>query len=156
MNVLDPKDPNTPTRYAIDVRRTAIATMRRDWPYEPGEVARAPLHTGWYYECVEAGETASSWPVFPRAAGETLRDGSVLWQTRHPSEVSLPSIASVEWFIDPPGELAVQAEEISNGILYPLLTGGRDGQRYELTARVEWSPTGQVEDVTVIIPVAHR
>lgn len=155
MNVLDPKDPNVPTRYAIDVRRIAISTMRRDWPYSQGEVARAPVHTGFYYECTKAGETRGHHTALPRADGETVLDGSVEWTARDPSSVSLPNVSGVEWFVDPAGELAVASEDITNGILYPLLTGGVAGSQYALTARVTWS-TGQAEDVTVVIPVEHR
>lgn len=152
MNTLDPKAPNTPTEYAIDVRRTAYTPMRRDWPYQLGAVVRAPLHTGFYYQCTSPGETGAYAPRLPRAEGETVQDGSVEWTARHPSGASLPAVSSVDWIIDPAGELTVPNTRIDGGILYPTFSGGVAGQSYEVTARVTWS-NGQVEDVTVIIPV---
>lgn len=157
MTTLAPKDPNTDTRYAIDARAAVTPVMRRDWPYSVGQIVKAPLHTGWYYEATTAGETEARVPRLPRADGETVQDGSVEWTARHPSSASLPSISAVEWIVEPAGELSVLSEQISHGILYPLLSGGVDGTQYEVTARVTWSIAGgqQVEDVTVTIQVAQ-
>lgn len=154
MTTLSPKDPNTPTEYAIDPRRLAYPMMMRDWPYEEGAVVRAPQHTGWYYECTTPGETGHHYPRLPRADGETVQDGSVTWTAKHPQNALVPIVISVEWIITPAGELTVQSHRIENGILYPTLVGGVDGREYEVTARVTWS-TPQQEDITVTIPVAQ-
>lgn len=154
MNTLDPKDPNTPTEYAIDVRRTVYAPMLRDWPYPQGAVVRAKIHTGFYYECTQAGETSAYEPRLPRADGEKVRDGSLEWTARHPANAALPSIQLVDWIVEPAGELTVTNTRVEGGIVYPTFSGGEAGSSYQVTARVTWS-TGQVEDVTVVIPVAN-
>jgi hypothetical protein len=155
VTTLDTKDPDRDAEYAIDARRLAYAEMRRDWPYEAGAFVKSPRHTGFYYECTTAGETKHNWPDLPRAANQTVADGSVVWTARLPSAATLPTISTVTWDVDPAGELAVDSERIEGGIVYPTLTGGVDGESYELTAHVTWS-NGQVDDVTVTIPVAHR
>lgn len=152
---LDSKDPNTDTEYAIDARRLAYSDMRRDWPYASGAITKALQHTGFYYEATIGGETAHRSPPLPRTEDGTVRDGTVEWTARHPDSVSLPTISSVTWEVDPPGALDVDSERIEGGIVYPTLTGGTDGVEYELTAHLEWS-TGQVDDVTVTIPVEQR
>lgn len=155
MTTLEAKDPDRDTEYAIDARRLAYAEMRRDWPYAQGAITKAPRHTGLYYEATTAGETKAHWPDLPRAAGQTVTDGSVVWTARAPSSATLPTISSVTWTVDPTGALSVASERIDSGIVYPTLSGGTDGAEYELTAHITWS-NGQVEDLTVTIPVAHR
>lgn len=152
MSDLGAKDPNTDTEYAIDARRLAYSEMRRGWPYAAGVIVRAPRHTGFYYEATTAGETKHNWPDLPRAAAQTVADGSVVWTARHPDDAELPTISSVTWAVDPTGDLAVDSERIEGGIVYPTLTGGTAGVEYELTATITWS-TGQVEDLTVTVPV---
>ena len=155
MTTLEAKDPGTDTEYAIDARRLAYQEMRRDWPYDAGVFVKAPRHTGFYYESTTAGETKHNWPDLPRAAAETVTDGSVVWTARRPEDATLPTISGVTWSVDPAGALAVDSERIEGGIVYPTLTGGTDGVDYELTAHITWS-TGQAEDLTVTIPVAPR
>jgi hypothetical protein len=153
MTTLAPKDPDTDIEYAIDARRLVYAEMRRDWPYEAGAITKAPRHTGYYYEATTAGETKHNWPTLPRAALETVSDGSVVWTARHPDDSALASVASVAWSVD--DGISVVAERFESGIIYPTLSGGTDGVDYDLTARITWS-TGQVEDVTVTIPVRSQ
>ncbi len=155
MTTLDAKDPNVDTRYSIDARRLAYQEMRRSWPYATGQFVRAPRHTGLYYEATTAGETKHNWPELPRAAAETVTDGSVVWTARHPSSATLPTISSVTWTVSPSGELSVDSSSIEGGIVYPTLADGEDGTDYELTAHITWS-TGQIDDVTVTIPVAEQ
>jgi len=152
---LDAKDPDVDTEYAIDARRLAYQEMRRDWPYDAGKFVKAPRHTGFYYECTTAGETKHNWPDLPRAAAQTVQDGSAVWTARHPDDAELPTISGVTWDVDPVGELAVDSERIEGGIVYPTLTGGADGEDYELTAHITWS-IGQVDDITVTIPVRSQ
>jgi hypothetical protein len=151
VTTLGPKDPDVDTEYGIDARYLAYQEIRRSWPYGLGTVGRAPRHTGFYYEATTAGETKQHWPDFPREAGGTVEDGSVVWTAKHPNDVSLPSIASVSWAVSPSG-LTVGSERLDGGIVYPTLEDGVDGVDYEVTAHLTWS-NGQQDDITVTIPV---
>lgn len=148
------KDPDRDTRYEIDARRLIFAEMRRDRPYAEGAIVKAPRHTGFYYECTASGETKHNWPDLPRADGETVQDGSVEWTARHPSSSSLPTVASVSWAVDASG-LTVPSHDIEGGLIFPTLSGGTDGESYEVTATITW-PTGQVDDLTFTVEVGQQ
>ncbi len=154
---LEAKDPDADKRYALDVRLFAYEEMRRDWNYSAGKVVRAPWHTGFYYQCTQAGETKRGWPPLPREDGLTVDDGSVEWTARAPGSASLPAIQGVTWIIEPATAvpLSVASHVIDGGIVYPVLSGGEDGMTYELTAQLSWT-TGQRDDLTVEIPVASQ
>lgn len=152
--MVNPKDPDVDTEYAIDARRLAYQEMRRSWPYAITQIVKAPRHTGFYYEATTAGETKQNWPDFPRAEAETVTDGSVVWTARHPSSSDLPTISSVTWTVSPSG-LTVDSERIDGGIVYPTVADGTDGVDYEITAHITWS-TAQVDEVTVTVPVRSQ
>lgn len=148
------KDPDRDTRYEIDARRLVYGEMRRDRPYTAGSIVKAPRHTGYYYECTEAGETKHHWPDLPRADEETVQDGSVEWTARHPSSASLPAVSSVSWAVDPTG-LTVPSHDIEGGLIFPTFSGGTAGESYEVTATITWS-TGQVDDLTLTLEVEQQ
>lgn len=154
MTTLDAKDPDRDRAYAIDARWLAYGELRRDWPYSAGTFLKAPRHTGFYYEVTTPGETKHNWPDLPRAAGQTVQDGSCVLTARHPNDATLPSISSVSWAVTPSG-LSVLSEVISGGIVEPTVSGGVDGVDYEVTAHIQWS-TGQEDDITLTIPVRSQ
>lgn len=148
------KDPDQDITLELDVRSLAYGEMRRGRPYSTGTFVRAPRHTGFYYECTTAGETKAHWPDLPRAATETVTDGSVVWTARHPSDATLPSISDVAWEVSA-AALAVDSETISGGLIFPVLSGGVAGVTYTVTATVTWS-TGQIDDVSFYVEVGEE
>lgn len=148
------KDPDQDVTLEIDVRSLAYGEMRRSRPYTTNTFVRAPRHTGFYYECTTAGDTKAHWPDLPRAAGETVTDGSVVWTARHPSSATLPSISSVTWAVDD-AALSVDSESVVGGLVFPTLSGGSAGVTYIVTATVTWS-TGQIDDVSFYVEVAEE
>ncbi len=153
--VLGRKDPNVDAEYAIDARLAAVTAMRRGWPYTGGAIASAPEHTGYYYECTEAGETRWRSPTLPSVEGATVQDGSVQWTARNPTSSSLPTVASVTWEISPDSDLTVASARTESGVVYPTFSGGTAGEEYEVTAHIVWS-TAMHQDLTVVIPVENR
>ena len=148
------KDPDQDVTLEIDVRNLAYGEMRRGRPYTTGTFVRAPRHTGFYYECTTAGDTKAHWPELPRAAAETVTDGSVVWTARHPNDATLPTISSVTWAVDD-AALSVDSESVVGGLVFPVLSGGLAGVTYTVTATVTWS-TGQVDDVSFYVEVVEE
>ncbi len=148
------KDPDTDVVYTLDMRQLAYGEMQRSWPVATGTFARAPRHTGFYYECTTAGETKAHWPVLPSSDGQTVTDGSVVWTARHPSSSTLPTISSVTWEVDD-AALSVDSETIDSGIVSPSISGGVAGTTYLVTAHVTWS-TGQVDDFSFNVEVTEQ
>ena len=68
-----------------------------------GNVRRPAVPMGFYAECTTGGDTASSEPRWPTAAGLTQQDGSVVWTMRAPSSVTLPTITAQTYTITPSG-----------------------------------------------------
>lgn len=150
---LAPKDPDSAQEYAIDARVHVVPPARRKWPYDSLDVVRgSQMHTGFYYVCTQAGETGHKHPVWPRADGETVADGSVIWTCRAPASAGLPAISTVVW---DGGGLTVDSQRIDDGVAYVTLSGGVAGTSYEVTARITWN-NGHADDYTITIPVSEQ
>jgi hypothetical protein len=145
------KDPDVDATYAIDCVERLVDLARRSFDFSLGAVVRAQRDTGWYYECTTAGRTSENYPaVFPRAAGETLQDGSVVWTCRHPSTPTLRSISSVVYTI--PTGLTLESQTEDPTVAYFTVSGGVDGEDYDVVARITPS-SGDPFDQTITIPV---
>jgi hypothetical protein len=147
------KDPDVIATYSIDWEDELVAEADRDQVFSVSDIARPNLATGFYLQCTTAGRTGDHYPTWPRADGETVWDGSVLWTTRHPNSVSVPSVSSATWSV-PTG---IVQDSISNvGFVSSItLSGGTDGVDYELTCRMTPS-SGPVVEQSIIVPVRHQ
>jgi hypothetical protein len=148
------KDPDVNATYAIDVTERLVDLARRSFDFSLGAVVRAQRDTGWYYECTTAGRTAENYPaVFPRAAGETVQDGSVVWTCQHPSTPTLRSISTVVYTI--PTGLTLETQSESGFVAYFTISGGVDGEDYDIVARITPS-SGDPFDQTITVPVRSQ
>lgn len=156
-STLAEKDPDQSLEYGIDARIGVTSKALRAHPYGLAAVVRSSQkHTGFYYVCTTAGETSQAHPSkpWPRADGQTLVDGSVVWTCRHPSSAALPAISSVSWET---GDLTLVSQRTADGIAYVTLSGGVHGIDYEVTASITWATSPAVTtDVTVTIPVRNQ
>lgn len=152
--VATPKDPDTAVTYEIDIRDEIVAEVRRNYEYALTDVVRDHRGSGFYLECSKAGLTSKQFPqAWPRAANETVLDGSAEWTSKHPSDVSTPTIQSVTWIM--PDALTLDSQSETSYLARLTVSGGTDGQDYDVTARI--TPTaGSVRDVTVTIPVRQQ
>ncbi|RXZ78216.1 hypothetical protein EBB07_29620 [Paenibacillaceae bacterium] len=65
----------TKHRKSLTAETWAVST-----PYTIGKVIKPITPNGWIYECVQAGTSGSTAPVWKTDIQETVSDGAVLWQ----------------------------------------------------------------------------
>lgn len=147
---LDAKDPDVPATYSIDWRRHLIGEALRETEFVQGAVVRPERATGFYYECTTAGLTKARYPVWPRVSGETVQDGSVVWTARHPDTPSLPSVQSATWTV--PSGITKDSQSERATHTHITLSGGTDGEDYELTCRMTPS-SGNVVEQSITVQV---
>lgn len=150
---LDPKDPDVPATYSIDWRRELIGEALRQTEFVSGAVVRPQRGTGFYYECTTAGLTGRQYPTWPRAGGEVVRDGSVEWTARHPDDASVPTVSSAVWTV--PDGITKDSQSETDTHTHITLSGGTDGEDYELTCRMTPS-SGNAVDQSVTIEVRSQ
>jgi len=153
--IVEPKDPDTPATYEIDVFQEFVDDARRSYEYSLNDISRGNRDTGFYYVCTKAGRTAKKFPQsgFPRRANEIVIDGSLEWTAKHPADVSPTIIQSVTWIV--PTGLILDSQTEDNHLAKATFSGGTDGQDYDVTARIAPN-TGTPRDVTITIPVRQR
>lgn len=144
------KDPDVPATYYIDVRLRLIDEPYRRYSVAQGAFVRAQRDTGFYYEATAAGVTAQQYPTWPRAAGETVQDGSVQWTARHPDNATLPTVSSATWTL--PSGITLDSQVLEPQLIRPTFSGGVDGEDYSITVRVTPS-AGNSFDMTFTLPV---
>jgi hypothetical protein len=151
MGLVAPKDPDNPTEYGIDFHDLMVFVAARRSEFEADAVVYYPIDTGWYYKVTTAGKTAAHYPAaLPRAAGETLNDGSAVLECQHPSSADIPAVQSVAW--DVPDGLTLLSQRHEGRVAYVTLGDGVDGVDYDVRCRV--TPTvGNELDRTITIPV---
>ena len=147
---LAPKDPDAPATYSIDFHDSVVREAKRDYDFSSGQYVRPQRGTGFYYECTTAGRTSAHYPTWPRAATETVNDGSVVWTARHPTGSSIPTITSAVW--TPPIGLTVDSQSEVGLVAFVTLSGGTDGVDYEVLCRMTPS-TGDIIEQTITVPV---
>jgi hypothetical protein len=147
-----PKDPDVPETYAIDFEDQMILPPLRRFFFAEGAVIRAPMDTGFYYECTEPGRSGQRYPdVWPRQDGEEFSDGSAIFTCRHPASEAVPTIQSAVWSSSPAGIL-VNSQSETGRLAVVILSGGIDGQDYQVTCRM--IPTiGNARDSTQTLRV---
>lgn len=151
---LDPKDPDVAATYSIDLHAVIVTDAARAQDFVVNSFVRPPFETGFYYEATTAGRTSAHFPIrWPRTAGETVQDGSVVWTARHPSSSTLPSISAVSWTV--PAGLTLDTQSEGAFLANVTLSGGVDGEDYEVTARVTMSDSRIVEQ-SIIVPVRQQ
>src|SRR5688572_21302587 len=135
MTTLDAKDPDEPGTYTIDWHDELVIEAFREHAFAQGVFVQAQRDTGFYYECTTAGRTGRNYPhAWPRAAGETVNDGSVVWTARHPSSSNVPQVASAVWTV--PSGLTQDSQSESGTLTNIVLSGGTDGVDYEVLCRM--------------------
>jgi hypothetical protein len=149
MTTLGPKDPDVAVTYSIDWHDLIVREAKRDFDFDEAELVRPQRGTGFYYQCTTAGRTSADYPTWPRADGETVNDGSVVWTTRAPS-ASIPSVSAAVWTV--PTGLTLDSQAEIGSVTYITLSGGTDGVDYEVTCLMTPS-VGNEAEKTIVVPV---
>jgi hypothetical protein len=150
MMSLAPKDPDVAATYSIDFHDAVVREAKRDYEFTATQFVRPQRGTGFYYECTTAGRTSAHYPVWSRAVGETVTDGSVVWTARHPTGASVPTISSAAWTV--PSGLTLDSQSEVGLVAFVTLSDGVDGVDYEVTCLMTPSSGNPIEQ-TITIPV---
>lgn len=150
MTTLAPKDPDEPATYSIDFHDEVVIDAKRDYNFTAAEIVRPQRGTGFYYECTTAGRTSAHYPTWPRASGQTVNDGSVVWTARHPTGSSIPTISSVTWTL--PSGITKDSQTEAGLVAFITVSDGTDGVDYEIVCTMTPS-IGNVIEQTITIPV---
>jgi hypothetical protein len=149
--VVDEKDPDVSSEYFVDFHDALVQEAERRAEFSTGVYLYFPRDTGFYYEVTTAGRLAQHYPhQIPRAAGETIADGSAVLTCRHPDSVVLAEPSSVAWTV--PTGITNASQRISGMRAYITLSGGTDGVDYDILCRM--TPTaGNIIEQTITVPV---
>lgn len=152
MTTLEEKDPNVAKEYFVNFQDELVQEALRDEYFEVGDILFFPrLGGAWYFEVTTAGQTDVHYPQsIPRAAGETLQDGSAVLTCRHPDDVTIAEVSSVVWTV--PSGLTKDSQREFRTKAYVTVSGGTDGVDYEVLCRMTPS-AGSVVEQTITIPV---
>jgi hypothetical protein len=151
MTTLAEKDPDVAAEYFVDFHDEIVQEALRREDFAVGVVLFYPRDTGYYYEVTVAGRTSQHYPIaLPRAAGETLQDGSVTLECKIPSDVTIPQVSSVAWTV--PAGLVLDSQRISGTKAFATLSGGSDGVDYDVVCAMTPSSGNDIEQ-TITIPV---
>lgn len=152
------KDPDQPATYQIVWDALLVQEAFRSWQFSTGAIVRAPADTGFYYVATPLGSkaygrTSAHNPHWPRANGETVIDGSILWTAVYPADAGVPQVDSAVWTV--PAGLTKNSQSETGIITYITLSGGTDGEDYEVTCTM--TPTvGNPIDQTIVVPVRSQ
>lgn len=147
---LEAKDPDVNAEYGIDFHDQIVTEALRRTFFSAGAILFFPRDTGWYYEVTTAGKTGQNYPdSLPRAAGQTIVDGSCVLTCRHPTGI-LPTISSAAWTL--PSGITLASQRQDGLVAYATLAGGTDGVDYDITCRLTPS-SGNPIDKTITVPV---
>lgn len=139
MNI-DPQHPDEIVRYTVDFTAEMAKLWQPGAEYALGEKIRPAVSSGFDYEATTPGRTAGRAPRWPKAVGATVSDGSVTWTCRASSTDSLEAtLSSVAWAVD--DGMTVASDSVSGMTASALVSGGQDGQDYDVTVTATFSDT---------------
>ena len=98
-NVLQAKDPDKNTWYAIDWTNEIVELREPNTVYAASDIVAVP-DQGFYFQAENAGKTAGNNPIWPLLEGGTVRDGSIVWKAINPVGASIPTITLSTWVVE--------------------------------------------------------
>jgi hypothetical protein len=126
------------------VRLRLYALAANEWtPNEivaTGEHARPRMPNGFSYEATTGGTTAAREPLWPKAVGLTVTDGSVVWTCRAAAANGLNVVSSPSATSDPAGLTISSVAVAENTDIVATYSGGTEGTTYD--AAFTWTLDG--------------
>ncbi len=125
------KASNVQRSFFIDWRINLIKSWGAARRYGENEIVRAPTGTGFYYKVIgsaSVGISAQIQPAWKVEAGQTFKDGSVIWTVFHPDSAGLFTITSSIWNVD--SGITHVSDQIIGFFTEVVLDDGVDGEQY--------------------------
>lgn len=143
--------PSAELDYSVEFAGHCARIREPATDYALNAVVLAPRSTGLQYRATTAGRTGTTEPRYPTTAGQTVTDGSVVWTAEAVSSSSLVRTLSTATWSATSG-LTVGTPTNAGTKSTVLISGGVDGQDYEVTCVAECSDgTSAVASFTVQI-----
>lgn len=146
--------PGSTVKCEFDLGPTLVNYHRQGTSYGLSNRVRVAGVAGFEFEATTAGETGTAPVRWPKTAGQTVTDGSVVWTARAISTASLlATVTGTPTWTVPTGYTAT-AEAISNNIASALVSvpASADGDDAQITITPVRSDS-QVLPQLVILPV---
>lgn len=134
------KDADVDLKFGVEFRSILIKRWSRGTFYRLGQIVRPPIGTGLYYEAITAeGISGDLVPSFPITQNTEFEDGSVIWEGKHPADVSIDAVTSYV-FETLDGLTVIQDPDFGNGIdgltMRMVAQGGVPGETYPVVVTV--------------------
>lgn len=126
------KDPGEVRNISVEFFNLCARFWEPNKPFSTSTVVRPSVGNGLEYVATTGGTTKSVEPRWPTTVGQSVVDGSVTWQAQAASASSLnvPSAPAVT--ATPSGITASSVSVVDSTRLVFTLSGGTEGQSYEL------------------------
>lgn len=123
-----------------------------------GVSVRPSVPTGYQYAVANTGQgqSGATEPKWPRVIGETVQDGSIVWQCEAVSDASLTAtIVTSAWSSDSDVTLSDEILENADGVhrTSVQVAGGSLGQKYEVRNLVVFSD-GSTEESALRVQIS--
>jgi len=146
------KKPGEQITYVVPWARYLRYRWRPEHRITAGTYIAPTRSTGFEFECTMSGLTGHREPAWPSTLGATVRDGSVEWTCRAPSNAALDPIESSDWAADAGISLSGQAVDATSQDASVRIAGGDDDRDYVVTNTVRTS-SGDVYVLELIVKV---
>lgn len=134
--MFDPLRKSDPDVFEFPWLKFLVPSWEPGEMYTVGDVVRPRAANGFFAQCTIGNESAAREPAWVRESGIVVDDGSVVWLMVAPSEVSLPSITSATYTIDPAGITQSLATIDGTKTTVKLDASGADVGTYRVVAEI--------------------
>ena len=124
------QDPEEALDYKAQFLGHCVRFREGNTAYGLGAVVEPLAGTGFQYRATTGGRTAKAEPRWPKTAGQTVTDGSVVWTCEAPDGASLQrTLTSASWAA---AGLTLGAPANDSTASVATISGGILGQTYEV------------------------
>ncbi len=141
--------------FALGWQRFIVDTWQRDKRYVAGNIVRPPVGNGYFYTAAIVasaafGMSSKLLPDFAPGAGEVTEDGTILWTASVPGSLSLVTLSTSVWTLDP--GISEDSSAIVGFDALITVSGGVAGEQYRMTNKVTKS-TGEEEEDSLVLEI---
>lgn len=101
--MFDPLRRSDPDVFEFDWTNFVVPQWQPGTQYVTGAIVRPIAPNGFWAQCATPNQTHAREPAWAKINGASVRDGSVVWTMVEPASITLPTISSVTYDIEPGG-----------------------------------------------------